>query len=66
MRALIRKEVPQVEGVIAYGVASFRVGGKPLVYIAGFKKHVSFFPTSSGIRAFREELTGLKTSTGTV
>jgi uncharacterized protein YdhG (YjbR/CyaY superfamily) len=66
MRALIRKEVPEVEEVIAYGVAAFRLAGSPLVYIAGFKKHVSFFPTSSGIRAFREELSGLKTSTGTV
>lgn len=66
MRAMIRKEVPRVTEAISYGIAAFKVSEGPVVYIAGFKNHVSFFPTSSGIRAFKSELKGYKVSTGTV
>ena len=66
MRAMIRKAVPRVTESISYGIAAFHVPEGHLVYIAGFKNHVSFFPTSSGIRAFKKELKGYKTSTGTV
>ena len=65
LRKIIRGVVPRAEETISYGIAGFKVG-KPLVYIGGFKNHVSFFPTSSPIRAFRAELTGLKFSTGGV
>lgn len=66
MRALIRKEIPYGTEAIRYGVAAFLLAEKPVVYIAGFKNHVSFFPTSSGVRAFRRELKDYKTSTGTI
>jgi len=42
MRALIREEAPDALESISYGVAAFSVDG-PLVYIAGFRNHVSFF-----------------------
>ncbi len=63
LRKLIRGQAPGAEETISYGIAGFKLG-KPLVYIGGFKNHVSFFPTSSPIRAFRAELGGLKFSTG--
>lgn len=66
MRAMIRKAIPRVSESISYGIAAFKVPEGPVVYIAGFKNHVSFFPTSSGIRAFKGEFRGYKVSTGTV
>jgi uncharacterized protein YdhG (YjbR/CyaY superfamily) len=66
MHALIFKEVPEAQEAIRYGVAAFLLPEGPLVYIAGFKKHVSFFPTSSGVRAFQKELSSYKTSKGTI
>ncbi len=65
LRALIRKLAPQVKEKISYGIAAFEWNG-PLVYIAGFKNHVSFFPTSSGVSAFQSQLKGYKTSRGTI
>ncbi len=65
MRALIRKEVPSAIESISYGIAGFSLDG-PLVYIGGFKDHVSFFPTSSGVEAFKGELSRYKTSAGTI
>jgi uncharacterized protein YdhG (YjbR/CyaY superfamily) len=44
---------------------AFRLNGI-LVYFAAFKNHIGFYPTSSGIEAFREELSGYEVSKGTV
>lgn len=65
MRTLIRKAAPGVTEGISYGIAAFRLDG-PLVYIGGFDRHVSFFPTSSGIRRFRKELAPYPQARGTV
>ncbi len=65
LHALVRKLAPLAEEKISYGIAGFFWNG-PLVYIAGFKNHVSFFPTSSGVAAFRNELKKYKTSRGTI
>lgn len=37
-----------------------------LVYFAAFKDHLSFFPTSSSIKAFKEELSSYEISKGTI
>ena len=65
LQALIRKEAPNATETIRYGIAAFHLNG-PLVYIGGFKDHVSFFPTGSAVRAFRKDLAHYKTSAGTI
>jgi uncharacterized protein YdhG (YjbR/CyaY superfamily) len=65
MRATIRNLVPDATESIRYGIAAFHVD-QPLVYIAGFKDHVSLFPTASGVRTFKKELKEFKMSTGTI
>lgn len=37
-----------------------------LVYFALHTKHIGFYPTSSGVTAFRDELAGYDTSRGAV
>ncbi len=37
-----------------------------LVMFAGFKNHVSLFPTASAVRAFKKEMAKFNTSPGTV
>ncbi|EMN47840.1 PF08818 domain protein [Leptospira interrogans str. L1207] len=37
-----------------------------LVYFAAYKKHIGFYPTSSGIKEFQSELTEYKTPKGAV
>lgn len=65
MRATIRKAAPGAEEKIGYGMPAYALEG-PLVYFAGFAKHLSFFPTSSGVEGFRKELAAYETSKGTV
>lgn len=38
----------------------------PLVYFAAYKKHIGFYPTPSGISAFKDELADYKSSKGAV
>ena len=51
--------------MISYGIPTFYLNGN-LVHFAGYEKHIGFYPTSSGIEAFRSEMTGYKLSKGTV
>jgi len=65
LRKIIRETAPEAEEAISYQMPAFRLNGI-LVYFAAFKNHVSFFPTSSAIQAFRKKLSPYKTSKGTV
>ena len=65
MRRTIQKAAPQAKEKISYRIPTYTLNGN-LVHFGAFKGHVSFFPTSSGISAFEKELSGYKTSRGTV
>jgi uncharacterized protein YdhG (YjbR/CyaY superfamily) len=55
LRQTIHEAAPDAEEVISYQMPAFRQNGI-LVYFAAFKDHISFFPTRSGIEAFKKEL----------
>src|SRR5271168_1153576 len=65
MRETIRKAAPRAEETIGYGIPLFRLNGD-LVWFAGFKKHIGFYPRASGIAAFQKELSGYKGAKGSV
>jgi uncharacterized protein YdhG (YjbR/CyaY superfamily) len=46
LRSVIRKAVPKATERISYGIPVFELDGKYLVYIAGFKNHVSMYPVT--------------------
>jgi uncharacterized protein YdhG (YjbR/CyaY superfamily) len=66
IRDTIRKSAPMADEIISYRLPAYNLEGRDLVYFGGFKDHISFFPTSSGISKFKKELSGYHTSTGTV
>lgn len=65
IRATIRKAAPGAEEKIGYGMPAYAFEG-PLAYFAAFEKHISFFPTPSGVEEFRKELAAYGISKGTV
>jgi uncharacterized protein YdhG (YjbR/CyaY superfamily) len=65
LRAAIRAAAPGAEERISYQMPAFYLAGN-LVYFAAFKNHIGFFPTSSGIAAFKRELAPYSCSKGTV
>ena len=54
VRTTIRKSAPQAEETINYGIPTFTLEGN-LVHFAGFKSHIGFYPTPSGIEKFKAE-----------
>lgn len=65
MRSTIKKAAPKAEEVISYGMPAFKLNGM-LVYFAGYKNHIGFYPTSSGIANFKKELSMYKGAKGSV
>ena len=65
IRTTIKKAAPKAEEVISYGMPAFKLNGM-LVYFAGYKNHVGFYPTSSGIANFKKELSIYKGAKGSV
>ena len=66
MRALIRSVAPDATETISYAIPTFDLGRHHLVHFAGFAKHIGFYPGSSGIEAFKEELKAYKSAKGSV
>lgn len=65
LRETIKKAAPQAEEKISYNMPAFRLDGM-LVYFAGYKGHIGFYPMPSAIMAFKKELAGYETSKGTI
>ena len=60
IREVITKVVPDAEEAMTYGIPTFKLNGKNLVHFAGFKNHIGFYPTPSGIAAFKKEFKKLE------
>lgn len=65
IRAIIRNAAPEAKEVISYGMPAFKIN-RVLVYFALAKKHIGFYPTSSPIIVFKDELAEYKTSKGAI
>ena len=65
LRAIIRKGAPGAEEKISYRMPAFFLNG-PLVYFAAQKNHIGFYPTPSGVAAFKNDLRDYKTSKGAI
>ncbi|HST03128.1 MAG TPA: DUF1801 domain-containing protein [Chloroflexia bacterium] len=65
VRAAIREAAPEAVEVISYQMPAFAQDGN-LVYFAGLKDHIGFYPTPGGIEAFQDELSRYRTTKGAV
>jgi uncharacterized protein YdhG (YjbR/CyaY superfamily) len=65
LRALIKALAPDATETISYAIPTFDLNGH-LVHFAGYQNHIGFYPTASGIEAFKEELTPYKSAKGSV
>ncbi len=65
IRETIRRAAPEAEECIAYQMPAYKLKG-PLVYFAAGKNHIGFYPTPSGIEAFKSEFGSYKWSKGAV
>jgi uncharacterized protein YdhG (YjbR/CyaY superfamily) len=67
LRLTIRAAAPDSEESISYGLAAFRLKGRPLVAFGAWANHCAFYPMSSTVvEAFADQLKGFRTSKGTI
>ena len=65
LRKVIKESAPDAEEKISYQMPTFVLHGN-LVHFAAFKNHIGFYPTPSGIDAFKHELSEYKGAKGSV
>jgi uncharacterized protein YdhG (YjbR/CyaY superfamily) len=67
LRKTIRAAVPKAEECISYGLAAFRLAGKPLVGFGAAANHCAFYPMSSTtVKAHQDDLKAYDTSKGAI
>jgi uncharacterized protein YdhG (YjbR/CyaY superfamily) len=67
LRKTIRAAVPKAEEGISYGLAAFRLAGKPLVGFGAAANHCAFYPMSSTtVNAHQGDLEAYDTSKGAI
>ena len=65
MRSTIHNAAPKAIEKISYGMPTFYFN-RNLVHFAAFANHIGFYPTSSGIAKFKQQLQAFKSSKGGV
>jgi uncharacterized protein YdhG (YjbR/CyaY superfamily) len=65
LRKTIKEAAPEAEETINYQMPTFTLYGN-LVHFAAFKNHIGFYPTPSGMEAFKKELSSYKGAKGSV
>lgn len=65
LRQTIKEAAPEAQETINYQIPTFTLNGN-LVHFAAFEKHIGFYPTPSGMEAFKQELSRYKGAKGSV
>jgi uncharacterized protein YdhG (YjbR/CyaY superfamily) len=66
VRQAIHHAVPEAAETISYGMPTFDLNGKHLVFFAGWKQHISLHPLPAGDEAFQQELAHYTRAKGTI
>ncbi len=66
IRQTIRKAAPKAEETISYEIPTYKLNGNRLVYFAGWKNHIAFYPIPTGTQPFNKEISKYITGRGTL
>jgi uncharacterized protein YdhG (YjbR/CyaY superfamily) len=66
VRAAIRRGAPGTEEAISYGIPTFKLAGRYVVYFAGWKSHISVYPVPEVDAAMEREIRPYRSSKGTL
>jgi uncharacterized protein YdhG (YjbR/CyaY superfamily) len=65
VRQTIKKAAPEAEEAISYQMPTFKLNGN-LVHFAAFKNHIGFYPTPSGTKTFKKEISNYRSGKGSI
>lgn len=66
VRQIIHRAIPEATETLSYGMPTFNLNGKHLVFFAGWKQHISLYPLPAGDEAFQQELSHYKRAKGSI
>jgi uncharacterized protein YdhG (YjbR/CyaY superfamily) len=66
VRRTIQATVPDAGERVSYGIAAATLGGRDLVYFAGWKKHISVYPVPTEDEDLAKQLTPYLAAKGTL
>jgi uncharacterized protein YdhG (YjbR/CyaY superfamily) len=65
LRQVVRETAPKAEEAIRYQMPTYILNGN-LIHFAAYEHHIGFYPTPSGVTAFKKELNNYKTAKGSI
>ena len=66
LRATMKAAAPEAGEKISYGIPTFTLNGKYLIYFAGWKNHISIYPIPTGSDAFNKQISKYVDGKGTL
>jgi uncharacterized protein YdhG (YjbR/CyaY superfamily) len=67
VRNAIRQAVPRADETISYGIPTYKLDGRAVIYFAGWSEHYSIYPSTSRLsEALGSELAPYATGKGTL
>ena len=66
VRKTIKAAAPKAGEKMSYGIPTFTLNGKYLIYFAGWKHHISIYPIPTGDDAFHQEIAPYIAGKGTL
>lgn len=67
VRDIIRSLAPEAAESISYGIPTYKMDGRPLVYFGTAKTHFALYALSGAVREkYKEDLAGYSMSKGTI
>jgi uncharacterized protein YdhG (YjbR/CyaY superfamily) len=67
VRSAIRQAVPRADETISYGIPTYKLDGRAVIYFAGWSEHYSIYPLTSRLsEAFGSELAPYEAGKGTL
>jgi uncharacterized protein YdhG (YjbR/CyaY superfamily) len=65
IRMIIKKAAPDALETISYQMPAYKLNGI-LLYFAGYKNHIGFYPLASAIKAFKSKIESYSYSKGSI
>ncbi len=58
VRAVVLRALPDAEELISYKIPTYKIGGRAVLYFAGWRRHYSVYPVTAALRAMLEQEPG--------
>lgn len=66
LRAVVRSLAPDASETISYGIPTFSIGGRAVVHVAAWERHLSLYPVPSTDETLGAELAPYRSGRGTL